>query len=177
METVSQKPAAEIVSKERPWRVALKRFDDEGLSYGDTLSKPWLYAAFGLEAPNPMTPYQDAQAVELSFLGAFSEFRQALLVERSMALKTVPHVGYTIVQPPDQTKFAQETFEREMRKAFSRADETLFNVNHAELTDAESRENTEALQHLAGLRAIMTGSRRITDAALKKLMGSSEEGR
>ncbi len=170
-----QSTNGDIVTPEKPWRIALKKFDDEDKTYGDVLPKRWLYDAFGIQMPVEQTSKKVADAAELAYLGAFQAFKEELLAERSMALKTVHRVGYKIVMPDEQTEFANTNFERQMKKAFSEAQDVLFNVNHSMLTADQSRQNTDAMTHLAGLRALMSGPKRIQEEALKKLTGRTKD--
>ena len=160
----------DLVQPPEGWRIAIKAFDDAEFQFGATIGKSWLYDAFGIPEPQPQTSLKQAQEAQLRFLACLNEFKDYLLNERSMALRTVYGVGYEIVLPEEQTEWAEDEFKREAAKVFSKAGERLLNVDHSRLTTNQTQKNADALARLAGLRALTLGKRPLPSDAIRNLI-------
>lgn len=138
------------------WRQAVKDFTDAGISDGDILPHSWLEERFGmvqLDENEAMTPseFQDRQFAWLRNLEAF---RAELLEKHQIFLSSIPGRGYRVVPVREQTAVAQEKFEKEAKKAYRRAATTLKHVRMDELSEAERKENSDAIARLAMLRGM-----------------------
>lgn len=138
------------------WRQAVKEFLDAGFVAGDVIPRAWLEAHFAmpeLDEDRPLLPaaYNARQFVWLRNLEAF---RGELLGRHQIYLSTVIGEGYRIVPPAEQTAAAQDKFEREAKKSYRVAANTLKNIKVSELTDAERRENLDAIAKLSMMRGM-----------------------
>lgn len=135
------------------WREAIKSFMGEAFAPGDTVSFDWLYEHFLIDRPAPDTALADAQKAELQFLGQFKAFEEALLTEHQIALANVRGVGYRVMPAAEQTRWAEEVGAAEVKKAVRKLGDRLTNVDLAQLTTEQRKENADALARLA----MMTG--------------------
>jgi len=148
----------ENVSLFPEWRQAVKDFFDEGFGEGDVVSKSWLEMHFGMEPiAGPMTA-EDFQERQFEWLRNMEAFRAELLENHQIFLSVVFGEGYRVVPPGEQTELAQEKFEREAAKAYKRAALTLKNVRQDQLTDAQRKENMDAIAKLSMLRGMQKGA-------------------
>lgn len=137
------------------WREAIKSFIGERFAQGDTVSFEWLYEHFLIVRPDGTTPLADAQKAELQFLSQFKAFEDALLTEHQIALSNVRGVGYRIVPAAEQTRWAEESGVSEVKKAIRKLGDRLTNVDLAQLTQDQRRENADALARLAMLSGMV----------------------
>jgi hypothetical protein len=136
------------------WKQAVKDFLDGGFKEGDVITKEWLEEHFSMPAlKEPMT-LAEFQARQFAWLRNTDSFRSTLLETHQIALQTIPGDGYRVVPPAEQTAIAQAKFEREATKAYRRAALTLKNVQVDKLTDAQRKENTDAIAKLSMLRGM-----------------------
>jgi hypothetical protein len=75
----------------------------------------------------------------------------ALLSDHQVALSNVKGVGYQIVRPPEQTAWAEDQGDAELKKALRKRRDRLVNVNMTSLTQDERRQNADALARLGAL--------------------------
>ena len=135
------------------WRNAVAVFFRDGKGYGDLLSFAWLYEAFRLSQPGDDTPNLMAEKLRLAFLNQLQRFADELLTEHQMALVSERSVGYRVLHPNEQTKYAEDDARLSLRRALRREAALLTNVNLAPLTARERQENADALARLSNLRA------------------------
>jgi hypothetical protein len=128
---------------------------EEKLAPGDTISFDWLYEKFLIQRPVGTTILADAQKAELQFLGQFKAFEDALLTEHQIALTNVRGVGYRIVPPGEQTSWAEGQGVGEVKKAVRKLTDRLTNIDLAQLTTEQRKENADALARLAMLSGMI----------------------
>ena len=138
------------------WKQAVEDFLSEHVADGEILTHAWLEQRFGMKPlgnDDVLTPseYQDRQFTWLRNLDAF---RDELLESHRIFLASVPGRGYRVVPAQEQTAVAQEKFEREARKAYRRAANTLRHVRVDQLSEPERKENSDAIAKLAMLRGM-----------------------
>lgn len=137
------------------WREAIKAFMDAKFASGDTMTFDWLYEHFLIKRPLGTTLLADAQKAELQFLGQFKQFEDALLTEHQIALTNVRGVGYRIVPPGEQTGWAEGQGVGEIKKAVRKLADRLTNIDLAQLTVDQRKENADALARLAMLSGMV----------------------
>ena len=124
-------------------------------SYGDLIPMDWLMDAFGVEPASESMDALTYQKNQFRFLAALEAFKSALLDDHKMALQNVRGSGYRIVQPGEQTAWAEEEGIEEIRRGIRRMAGRLSNVKRAALTDAEQRENLDAIARLSMLKGMV----------------------
>ena len=148
------------------WREAEKDFLDGGFGPGDTVSYDWLYEKFGIERPTGTTLLEQAQRAELLFLGNFKSLEGALLKDHQIALKNVRGVGYMVVAPGDQTKWADHEGMTDIKKGIRKMAGRIANVDLTALDSDQRRENADYLAKVAALRAMVRESKKITQGGV-----------
>jgi hypothetical protein len=136
------------------WRQAVRDFLAAGFKEGDVVSHSWLEERFGmkkLEDDRPLLPV-DWNARQFEWLRNIEAFRAELLEQHQIFLSSVFGEGYRLVPPREQTAIAQERFEREAKRSYRKAANTLKNVRIGELTESERKENLDAIARIAMLR-------------------------
>lgn len=138
------------------WRQAVRDFLAAGFKEGDIVSHAWLERHFGmseLDESKPLLPI-DWSARQFTWLRNIEAFRAELLENHQVFLSSVYGEGYRLVPPREQTAIAQERFEREAKRSYRKAANTLKHVRVGELTEAERRENLDAIARIAMLRGM-----------------------
>lgn len=138
------------------WRQAVKDFLAAGFKEGDLVSHAWLEEHFGmqkLDEDKPLLP-ADWNARQFEWLRNIEAFRTELLEEHQVFLSNVLGQGYRLVPPREQTAVAQEKFEREAKRSYRKAAATLKHVRVESLTEAERKENLDAIARIAMLRGM-----------------------
>lgn len=142
------------------WRQALKDFLAMNPQPGFTIEKAWLMRAFGIDEP---VTADDQKKAELRFLQSMDSFRDCLLVEHMVDLKTVPGVGFRVIAPQDQTRHAIITRTRNAKRELARMVREVSFVKLDELTDEQRRENTDARVKAANLLGMMRSTRLLSN--------------
>ncbi|MFZ3286536.1 MAG: hypothetical protein WA191_06765 [Telluria sp.] len=138
------------------WRQAVKDFLAAGFKEGDVVPHAWLERHFGMASLNedePILP-ADWNSRQFAWLRNIEAFRTELLEHHQIFLSSVIGQGYRLVPPREQSLMAQEKFEREAKRSYRRAANTLKHVRVAELTEGERRENMDAIAKIAMLRGM-----------------------
>lgn len=138
------------------WRQAVKDFLAAGFREGDIVPHTWLELHFGmakLDEDEPLLP-ADWSARQFDWLRNVEALRAELLEQHQIFLSSVHGQGYRLVPPREQSAVAQERFEREAKRSYRRAATTLKNVRLSELTEAERKENLDAIARIAMLRGM-----------------------
>lgn len=138
------------------WRQAVKDFLAAGFKEGDVVPHRWLEEHFGmaeLEEDKPLLP-ADWSARQFEWLRNIEAFRTELLEQHQVFLSSVFAEGYRLVPPREQTAIAQERFERDAKRSYRKAANTLKNVRLSELSEAERKENLDAIARIAMLRGM-----------------------
>lgn len=138
------------------WRQAVKDFLAAGFQEGDVVPHAWLEQHFDmspLDEDQPILP-ADWSARQFAWLRNIEAFRSELLEQHQIFLSSVIGQGYRLVPPREQTASAEDRFQREARKSYKRAATVLKNIRVSELTEAERRENTDAIAKLSMLKGM-----------------------
>lgn len=138
------------------WKQAVKDFLAANLPPGTVIPLNWFEGHFQME---PLDDIATLTAVEFrqrqfTWLRNMEEFKRELLEEHQICLLSVHGEGYRVVPPGEQTAATTDRFEREVKKAYRQAAVRLKNVQIDRLTEAERRENVDAVAKLAHLRGM-----------------------
>lgn len=141
------------------WRYALQVILERGIDYGSIIKKSELIELFGLKQPKTA---EEQEKFQLDFMRYFSDFRDELLEEHRLALRTMWGDGsYQVIHPADQTEAAVNEGAKEMRRALRKMTKTLVFVRHEELTAEQQKQNADA-QAKAAMLAGMVRQKQIT---------------
>lgn len=123
------------------WKQAVKTLVEDGLTYGDRVTKEQIIDLCNIE---PARDVADVQRFSLEFLECMAEIKDTLLISHSMMLNSDQRGAYVVVHPKDQTSLAiskgVKAFGREMRKM---AEGVTF-VRQDMLTATEAAHNADA---------------------------------
>lgn len=134
------------------WRQAEADLIAQGMTFGSIVTTEWLEAAFGLREARTISEYQKN---ELVFLRQVTALRESLLETRKMMLVSEPGVGYRVVLPEEQTRMAMHVRTREIKNAMAKLLREVSNVDLSKLSDAQRKDNADALAKLGALRSTM----------------------
>src|SRR5690606_29121171 len=113
---------------------------------------------FKLTQPETIEQYREYQ---FTLLQNMDEFRSSLLEEHSIALRTKPGVGYEVLPPAEQTKYAVDVGMRRVRRELRWMATHLVNVDHSKLTSDQRKENADAMARAAMLKSMFRKAQRI----------------
>lgn len=139
-----------------PWKQAVREFVDANVPPGHVLPISWFEAHFGMEplAEGATLTARAFRERQFTWLRYMDDFRRELLERHQICLVAVHGEGYKVVPPEEQTETAQEGFEREVKRSYRKAALRLKNVQQDKLTEAQRKENIDAIARLAMLRGM-----------------------
>jgi hypothetical protein len=120
--------------------------------YGEVITLKWLYKAFGIEMPTPMTPKHVSDKRQWDFFSMFENCRNALRENYSMHLHNIRGEGYLIVEPQNQTSVAEKNGKEKIGKEIDRCKSIIEHVNYGRLNEDQKRENRDALCRVTKLQ-------------------------
>jgi hypothetical protein len=144
------------IKKSPIWKQAVEDFLASDYAYGDTVPHGWFVDHFELEQPTTAKQQKDFQA---QLARSLAKFRMHMLKHHLMDFVNVWGEGYLVVKPGEQTSYALKDTRDTIRKAIIEGMNRLVYVNHDALTDAQRRENTDAVNKVASLQS-MTAPKR-----------------
>jgi hypothetical protein len=138
------------------WKQAVSDFLAAGFKDGDIVRHVWLEEHFGME------PLKDGATIKVEamrerqfkWLQYVQAFRQELLEDHAIFLSSVYGEGYRVTPPAEQTAITMAKFEADAKQAYRNAALRLKHVRLEELSEAERRENTDAVSKLSMLRGM-----------------------
>lgn len=133
------------------WKNALFRIRGGAYTYGDMIPTDELRAMLLLHRPEGKITWAQHQKHQLEELQAVTELRTHLLRECNMLLVKERH-GYRILNPAEQTTYATQEAERELRKVLRDMRDRLVCIAHDKLTDDERKANADALARMGAMR-------------------------
>ena len=125
----------------------------KSFKHGDTIDREWLEVAFGIDVPD-VAAREDFERAKLKFFAFMMLFREELLTQHKMALKSLGRGQWQIVPPGEQAEYALEQYAGDIERAGRRAEEIFENTRLDMLTADESRARNEAVGKLAAVRAL-----------------------
>lgn len=133
------------------WRQAEADLLAGGLTFGSIITRDALDEAFGIK---PAKTVQQHISNELVYLRQSTALRESLLETHKMMLVSEPGVGFRVAMPEEQTKLAMHQRTREAKAAMQKLAREISNVDTGKLTDAQRKENTDAMASVGALRTL-----------------------
>lgn len=140
---------------------------------GDVVSHDQLDKWLGIDE-SIVTDLESAQRLQFIRLARIEAFKGELLLDHQIYIENVRGEGYRVVPPKDQSSAAEEFTRRTIAQAISKGICVAKNVNREALTDAERRENADAIARLANLRLLTRRAFRIEGSTTKTLTNSEQ---
>jgi hypothetical protein len=134
------------------WKNAV-RVASMAFAPGDMISMAWLHYQFKIQKPTECT-FDEYQKYQFAFLEAIDGFKNELLEDYQMAIANVRGEGYRVLQPKEQTGYAENKFKKELKKCASKAVSLLTHTKLDALDDNDRRENADAKCRVAAIFAM-----------------------
>lgn len=144
------------------WRQALVRFHEADFRDGDIIAHDWLYEVFEVQGlKDPKISWEQAQKLRLRLLGQFTSFKQALLEQHQIMLRSEAGLGYSIVLPREQSRRAYEDRMANIKRELRAMGDEMVNVRESALTADERRERADYLARMGMLRGMLRPPREL----------------
>jgi hypothetical protein len=134
------------------WRQAEADLIEQGITEGSLITDEWLDHALDIRPPQTVAAVQRTQLYRLSQVSAL---RDSLLKNHRMMLRRTEGVGYTVIPAADQTRVAMRDRTDEIKRGLLKLAEEISHVKTETLTDAQRKENSDAIAKLATLRGMV----------------------
>jgi hypothetical protein len=132
------------VNELKLWERGLERFLAERKTYGDRIEDIWFYETFDIPYPGPQVPFGEAQKSKLACLHPRQRFIEELLKRHQMLAVTQRDGGYEIIQPREQTQYAVDEGQRELKNATDKMRARIKHIRLEVLDEIQRRENADA---------------------------------
>lgn len=150
----NEKPSNDVVGD------AIEKFLAAGFKDEQPITRSWFYGAFGFREPTNLMPFKDAQELQLMFVGVFHRFRERLLEECNLALKSNHGAGsYCVIPAKEQVGWAQKRFDKDLNDAFKSALNRITFLRIEELTPSERAAATDAAANVASMKSHLNAAR------------------
>jgi len=120
---------------------------------GAVISMQWLHESFKITKPMDGT-FDDFQKYQFKFLEAIDGFKNELLENHRMAIVNIRGEGYRVLQPKEQTEYAESKFKRDIKKCAFKAVSILTHTKFDALDDSERKANADAKCRIAAMYAM-----------------------
>lgn len=141
------------LTRDELMKAALTAFvDQQNYTYGDTIRHEWFREQFNLPEPpkdGDMVLYGDVKDAQLNYTELLIEFRQRLLTEHLMVLRSKIGEGYVVLHPNEQTFQAMRQFAKKVTNALRRAARELENIRVQELDPDIKAQNERARERIS----------------------------
>ena len=140
------------------YETALAEWDKRRSKVGDTIPVEWFYDVLGCMHPAKANSFERAEQCRQRFMIMFhgvDGFRSYILKNRKRWLKTNYSGGYEVLDPGEQTGFAQKQRRRDINKALRDEALLLTNVDFDEISPKQRQENEAAIAHNHALAKIL----------------------
>jgi|CXWL01.1.fsa_nt_gi hypothetical protein len=146
-----------------PYRHAVQQFLAAGFTDGQIVPHEWFYQQFGLVVPSPEMPVEQADKIRFQFLSQMTGFKEILLHDHLRAIRNHQGKGYTVVPASEQTGWAMQEKQKDLRRTAEELVDLVNSVRIEELSPAQRSENADARVKAAMLRQMVSkrGSRRL----------------
>lgn len=134
------------------WKEAVTVFLATNPKPGDIISAEWKQENFGITKPDTGTVEQ-VQEYQLKLLATTDAFRTVLLEQYQIHLKPCGKGAHIVIPPHEQTQEAWGNGVNDIKRAFRKMGTALINVDVAQLTQDQRKDNTDAQVRMA----MMTG--------------------
>lgn len=112
---------------------------------------------FEIEKPEECD-FKTFQSYQFEMLASIDGFRQTLLEQHSMATENVRGKGYRIVKPKEQTQYAEDKFNHDLKNNIRKAFNLLRNVALDMIDEEDKRRNSDAISRLAAVKSFSRNS-------------------
>lgn len=133
------------------WKQAVADLLALGLEDGKIIPDEWFNRAFGIEPANTIAQHERNRMLFNSQAG---DLRRSLLENHRIDLRRVDGVGYVVVPAEEQTRLALQDRGREVSAALAALKRQVSFVRVEKLTDAQRKENTDALARIGNLQSL-----------------------
>jgi hypothetical protein len=120
---------------------------------GDVISMDWLHTHFKISRPIHGS-FEDYQKYQFSFLEAIDGFKNELLESHQTAIANIRGEGYRVLQPKEQTEFAETSFKKGLKKCAIKSVAILTHTKYDALDDNERKANADAKGRIAAIFAM-----------------------
>lgn len=138
------------------WRQAERDLLARGLRDGEVIPMAWFRDAFGIPESDNNTSIAEHERRRMLFNTLIGNLCESLLVDHATKLRLVPGVGYMVVPPDQQTRFALRDRGAEVLRAVGHLCREIQHVRLDQLTDSQRAENADALAKAGRLRQLLT---------------------
>ena len=145
----------DLISSYPEWKRAGEIFLEQGKGAGDLLTFEWFYEAFDMPAPRAAKTIPIYEKLQLRFLALFKGFEKWLLEEQFLALRSRQGLGYEVVKPAEQAKWAVSTMNAKIVKELAKAGRRVAFTRVHELTDQQRQQQVDALGRIGRLRGVI----------------------
>lgn len=136
---------------------AVDLFDTDNIKDGDLISREWICHA--LDIP-PIRSIDDAERIQWMTLARVEAFKEYLLTERKIALRTARGQGYIVVPPHEQAEFAAREAMGMVQKGLQKGARIMEHTRIDSLTDDQKRRHTDAELRMSGLGQMIKRQRK-----------------
>lgn len=133
------------------WKQAIKDFLELNPHPGMQITHEWLCDKFGIQEATSVEEYKKAS---LNFLSQFQDFRESLLEDHMIDLKSITGIGYEVVHPKDQANLAFEKRTKKVAKELTKLNKSVSFVNVSALSDSERQEHTNNLSKAGVIKSM-----------------------
>ena len=134
------------------WKEAVSEFISTNPQPGTIISESWKQENFGITKPE-MGTFKVMQEYQLKMLTATESFKAVLLEQYQIHIKSIGNGAHVVIPPAEQTREAWGNGVNDVRRVLRKMGNALVNVDIAQLTQDQRKENTDAQVRLA----MMTG--------------------
>lgn len=152
------------ISYSPPWKNAAQELFSGKFGFGDMVTHDELNEA--LSMPEPTGTAEEYKAWALARMQQLDALSQWLLETHNMCLASVHGQGYRIVQPHEQTEYAQETGMKLVRRELGKMARRLYYVDRSKLTHEQARVNADAMARAAFLKQQIGKAERLSFSPL-----------
>ena len=152
------------------WKEAVRVLVEEGLTFGDTVTKERIAELANVKPP--AGTYADAKRYDIEVLRVTSEVKAALLTAHSMLLDANGNGAYQVVKPEDQTAVAVDKGTKALKREMVKMAMSAQFVRRDMLTDEQRKENADACAKIA----FMAGMVEPVNVELRQIARLTDKG-
>ena len=131
---------------------AINEFNNSNHKDGDILTHDWI--KYALQIPEPKN-LSEAERIQWLAMGRVEAFKDWLLENRNIAIKSVRGQGYYIVPPRDQARVACQESMKMVSKGLRKGHRMLQYTRIDQLNDDEKRRHTDAEVRMSGITGMI----------------------
>jgi len=140
------------------YRSAVKKLVDMKPEPGYRITKKWLDKHLEL---NQGKTREDFKQYLMDYMHAVDQFKDELLREHCIAIKSIRGIGYEIISPSEQTNYAYQIGLQTILKGISKMVDTMTFVDKDKLTSDERQDNANGLAKAAMMVGMVKKTHRL----------------